>query len=332
MQKILQRHLVFAEVPHHVTESFDLFGCLIATARDEPLHVHHGARQIRQRAVQIRSAVVEHAADGGEAILELDDLDVAVPQCGNERLQVRDDVDDVSAAVGEDAAQTGQLPDGLAQPVSVAVQRVGRTVDEPAHRRGRHATARTEICCQAGQLGFDLIPLDGHRGPVQVDHRAIAHRRTSGLIRRRQLDVSRADQVLGNDHGFGVDRNGHIPFDGQRHFRFGALRFDRRDVADLHTGDPNLITGINRCGTGKIGRDGGRLQHGVADQKRDACGDEHGEYRGDGSVESFTGHPGTCPARRHGSGSLLFGNGNSARGPALSGGWPALTPRRNPKM
>ena len=260
------------------------------------------------------------------------DLCIAVAQCCDERLQVLDHVDDIAAAVGENSAQAGQLFDGLVQLDPVTVHRVGRTVDETPYRRGLHTAARAEICGQPVQLRLDLVPLNGHRGPVEVDYGTVSHLGPGCLISRCQLNESRAHQVLGDDDGFGVGRDGHVSIDRQRHLCLRTLRLDGLDRADLHPGNPDLVTGINRRRVGEVCGDRRRLQDGVAHHQCHTCSNQHGKRGGDGDGKSSAGHPGTCPARRHGSGSLLFGNGNSARGPALSGGWPALTPRRNPKM
>ena len=336
MEKIFQRHLVVADIPDHVAESLDLLGGLVAATGNEPFDVADRTGQVGQGAVKFRAAVVEHAAHRGEAILERHDLIVTVPQCGDEGLQVLDNVDDVAAAVGEDPTQARQLLDGLPQLVPVAVHRGGGAVDEASHRRRRHSTARAEICRQPGQLGFDLVPLHWHSGAVEIDHGSVAHRRSAGFavhpISRCQLDEPGTDKILGDDHRVGISGDGHAALDAEGHLRPGALRLDRLDGTHPDPGNPNLVSGVDRLGTGEIGGNRCRLQSGVTDQHCQARGDEHRQRGGDEGGEPFARHPGTCPVRRHVSQLLFHGKGNSARGPALSGGWPALTPRRNPKM
>ena len=100
------------EILRDVGQPLELFGRLVAAARDETPHVADCGRQVRQRRTQI-GLVVHHAGQGGEPVLELDDLLVAVTQCGDEGLQVLDDVDDVAAAVGQDSTQPREFGEGL---------------------------------------------------------------------------------------------------------------------------------------------------------------------------------------------------------------------------
>ena len=91
-----------------------------------------------------------------------------------------------------------------------------------------------QVGCQAHQLGLDLVPLDGDSRPVAGNHRAVAHLRAVTVsVGRRQLDVTRRDQVLRDDHGLGIGGHGHVAIDLQGHLRLRALRLDRIDLADL---------------------------------------------------------------------------------------------------
>ena len=87
-----------------LAKPLNLFGGLVAGSGHESLHLADRFGQIRQRGVEIGPAVVEHAGERGEPVLELHDLLLAVAQRGDEGLQILDDVDDVAAAVGEDPA------------------------------------------------------------------------------------------------------------------------------------------------------------------------------------------------------------------------------------
>ena len=308
MQQILQHHLVVTEVAHHIAETVHLFGGLPAAAGDEPLHLDHRAGQVGQRGVQIRPAAVDHTGQAGQPILELDDLGVAVPQHRHEGLQVLDDLDDVAAAVGEDPAQPGQLPDRLAQFHPVAVECVGGAVDEPPHRRCRHLTGRSEVGGQPVELGFDLIPFHRDRGAVGVDHRAVPHPRCVGTTvhpeRRGQLHVAGADQIPGDDHRLRVGGDGHLVVDDEGHPRLGALRFDVFDGADPDPGDPHLVTGVDRGGGGEQRGDPGGLEHGGA-QHRDHTG--HQQNRQDGGEHSTgpSARAHGCPQRSLGCGTPL---------------------------
>ena len=187
--------------------SLNLFGGLVPGAFDETLRLADDVGQVLQRGIEVGPAVVDHACQRREPVLELHDLVVAVPKRGDEGLQVGDRVDDVPAAVGQDPPDTGQLSQRLTQLVSIAVQSVGGAVDESPDGARRHAFVRAQFRCQPHQLFFDLIPLDGDRRSVERDHRAVLHRRT-GLVGGRELDVAGRDQVLGDDHRLGVGGNG----------------------------------------------------------------------------------------------------------------------------
>ena len=92
VQDVLQRHLAVDQDLGDVGQTLDLFGGRGARARDESLDLDDRHRQVVQRAVQIRSAVVEHAGQRRQPILELHDLGVAALQRRDEYLQVLDDV------------------------------------------------------------------------------------------------------------------------------------------------------------------------------------------------------------------------------------------------
>ena len=102
VQNVLQSHVLIDEGLGDVGQPGNLLAGLVAGSGDESLHLADRGRQIGQRRVQLGSAVVDHAGERGQPVVELHDLDVAVAQRGDEGLQILDDVDDVAAAVGED--------------------------------------------------------------------------------------------------------------------------------------------------------------------------------------------------------------------------------------
>ena len=104
VQNVFQGHVVIDQVLRDIGQPGNLLAGLVAGAGDESLHLADRRRQISQRRVQVGFAVVDHAGERGQAVVELHDLDVAVAQRADEGLQVFDDVDDVAAAVGEDPA------------------------------------------------------------------------------------------------------------------------------------------------------------------------------------------------------------------------------------
>ena len=162
------------------------------------------------------------------------------------------------------------------------------------------------------------------------NHRAVGHRRPVAVpVGRRELDVARRDQILGDDHGLGVGRHGHVAVDLQDHLGLGALGFDRVDGADLDAGHPHLVAGVDRRGRGEVRGDGLRAEEHLAHQER-----RSGDQQRRPAATAVDGRRGAyglpSSGRSPGCGIPLTGNGSSARGPALSGGWPALTPRRNP--
>ena len=102
MQNVFQSHVVIDQDLRDIGQPGNLLAGLVASPGDESLHLADRRRQIGQRRVQIGFAVVDHAGERGQAVVELHDLNVAVAQRADEGLQVFDDVDDVAAAVGED--------------------------------------------------------------------------------------------------------------------------------------------------------------------------------------------------------------------------------------
>ncbi len=212
VQDVLQRQPIVNEVLSDGGQASDLLGGLFAAACDEALHLADRDREVRQRRVQVGPAVVHHAGQTGQPVLEHDDLLLAVAQRADEDLQVLDDVDDVAAAFGKNPCDTGQFGQRRPKLVAVAVQRVGRAVDEPADGGVRDCAFRAgfgaQFGCQAHQLGLDLIPLHWYCGSVAGDHRAVTHLRSVALpVCRRELHIARRDQVLRDDHGFGTGRH-----------------------------------------------------------------------------------------------------------------------------
>ena len=230
MQDVFQIHAMVDEDLGDVGQPLQLLGGFVASAGDEPLHLADRHRQIRQRRIEVGSAVVDHGAQGREPVLELHDLLIAVAQCADEVLQVLDDVDDVAAAVGQDPADPGQLSQGLAELVTVAVQRVGGAVDESADRCRRHDTIGAQFRCQPGQLRGDLVPLDGNCGPVDVDHGPVAHLGSALVVGGGELNVARGHQVLRDDDRLGVGRDRHVGLDAQDQSSPVGLGLDRLTV------------------------------------------------------------------------------------------------------
>ena len=113
----------------------------------------------------------------------------------------------------------------------------------------------SQIRCQSRQLSLDLVPLDGHRRALERNHGAVGHCRAARPVGRGQLDVTRRDEILGDDHRLRIGRDGHVAIDVHDQLRLGALRFDRRDGADLDPGDPHLVAGVDRGGGGEVGGD-----------------------------------------------------------------------------
>ena len=134
MEDVFQCHLVIDEVLGEIRQSLDLFGGLVTAAGDEPLDVNHSSGQSGQRRIQIGAAALQHGRHVGKTVLELDNLGVAVAQHCHEGLQILDDFHDVPAAVGQRAAQPGELFDRLPQFGAVALHRVGGTVYEATDR------------------------------------------------------------------------------------------------------------------------------------------------------------------------------------------------------
>ena len=92
-----------------VGQPLNLFGGLVPAAPRRSAAPRDRDGQVGQRRVQVGPVVVQHAGQGREPVLELNDLFLAVAQRADEGLQVLDDVDDVAAAVGEDPPDAGQL-------------------------------------------------------------------------------------------------------------------------------------------------------------------------------------------------------------------------------
>ena len=107
-----------------VDQAAHLFRRAVAAACHESLDLTHCLGKVDQCGIQITTATVQHAAQRGEAVLELHDLLVAVLEDGHESLQIADDFGDVPAAVGDDPADSGQLLECLSEFFAIAVHRV----------------------------------------------------------------------------------------------------------------------------------------------------------------------------------------------------------------
>ncbi len=176
---------------------------------DEALDVADGTGDVGQHRIQIGSAPVDDAGQGGEPVLELHYLRLARLQCSDEGLQVGDDVGDAAAAGGQDPAHAGELGQRLAQLVAVTGHGVRGAGDEPGRRSVRHPRFRSEFDSQPVQLVLHLVPLHRDRRPAQRNRGAVGHHRPAGPVGRRQLHVTRRDQVLRDDDrlGIGGDRD-----------------------------------------------------------------------------------------------------------------------------
>ena len=294
VQDVLQRHSVVDQVLRDGCQASDLLGRLLATACDEALHLADRDRQVGQRRVQIGPAVVHHAGQTGQPVLEHDDLLLAVTQCADEDLQVLDDVDDVAAAFGENPCDTGQLGQRRPELVTVAVHRVGRTVDEPSDGGVRDCALRaglgSQFGCQAHQLGLDLIPLHGYCCPVAGDHRVVGHLRPVALpVCRRELHIARRDQILRDDHGLGVGRHRYVAVDLEDQLGFGALGFDALDGADFDAGHPHLVAGIDGRRRREIRGDGFGTKEDLAHQEHRSGHQHDGQQHGDPGRQALTG-------------------------------------------
>ena len=97
--------------------------------------------------------------------------------------------------------------------------------------------------------------------------------------------------------------------------------------ADLHPDDADLVTGVDRGGAGEVGGDRLRREERLSDNDDRTAASKHDQ----GPQAAASTVRWRVIARPHCSpGIPLYGKGSSARGPALSGGCPALMPRRNP--
>ena len=122
--RVLQRHLIIAEVADRHPTARSVSAVLVAAAGDETLDVHHRALDRLVRAASrvgagCRRGTLDNGSQsvlGNETIWALLSRSTVTPG-----LRVLDDVDDVAAAVGQDAAQVGELFDGLAQCIAVAL-------------------------------------------------------------------------------------------------------------------------------------------------------------------------------------------------------------------
>ena len=84
-------------------------------------------------------------------------------------------------------------------------------------RRRRHLTVGAQIRCQPHQLGFDLVPLDGHRSMFDGYHRPVGHDRAAGPVGGSELDVAGSHQILRDDDRFRVCRDRHVVVDLEGH-------------------------------------------------------------------------------------------------------------------
>ena len=236
-----------------------------------------------------------------------------------------------AAAVGQDPADPGQLSQRLTQLVAVAVQRVGGAVDESADRAGRHAVVRAQFRCQPHQLLFDFVPFDRHGGAFDRNHRTVAHRRAAT---RRRARVGRNAPRPGSGRRSPPWRRRERECRGRRAGSSwpgcrpaGSSRCVPTFTPAMRTSSP----GIDRGRRGEVGGDRLGPEEGLLDD--DGARRQRAATASTAASPSFSSRFGVIGGGPHcspGPGIPLYGKGSSARGPALSGGWPALVPRRKP--
>src|SRR6476660_2698881 len=127
------------------------------------------------------------------------------------------------------------------------------------------------------------ITLDRDRGSVHGYDRAVTHGGSAALaVGRRELNVTRRHQVLGDDHRLGVSRNGHAVIDLQGQLRSRAIGFDGVDLADLDTRHTHLVAGVDCRGGREVRGDGVGPEEDLAHQHHDSGDECDGQdYRSD---------------------------------------------------
>ena len=70
-----------------------------------------------------------------------------------------------------------------------------------------------QFCGQTAQLSLDFVPLNGDRGAIDGDDRTVGQSRSVVLVYGRQLNIAGGDQVLRDDHRFGVGGDRHAMVD-----------------------------------------------------------------------------------------------------------------------
>ena len=117
----------------------------------------------------------------------------AVVQRRDQHRQVPDGGEDVVAVVAEHGERLGQLDDGVADVGALPAQVVGRGVDESAQRADPAGLGGLQRLSELLQLFAEVVPLDGNRGAIFRDHRAVGHGRPTGVC-RRELNRTRGHQ------------------------------------------------------------------------------------------------------------------------------------------
>jgi hypothetical protein len=167
-------------------------------------------------------------------------------------------------------------------------------------------------------LVLHLVPLDRYRGPFHGNYGAVAHGGAAGPVGRGELNVAGSDQILSDDHGFGVRGNRHAVVDVHGHLGPGTFRMDGGDAAHLDAGDPHVVARIDRGGSREVCGNRLRTEERIANRHSGADNDKRRQQDSQPDLEPV------ARDHREPPGMPLYGHGNSARGPAVSGGYPGV--------
>ena len=217
----------------------------------EALDVGQRLVQRPQGVVEVCRAVGQHLRHRSDVVGELHDLLVAVGQRIDEHLQIADGAEQIGARVTEPTRGLRQLAQRLAERVAVAVERVGRLVDESRQRALHRTLLRSELSGQLRQLFLDLVPFDRDRRAIQPDLRAVGHHRAAG-VGGCELNEPGRHQVWRDDQRLGIGGHLHPVLDRHGDLHVGCPRLDRVDGADRNTDDADLVTWVQAYRRGEV--------------------------------------------------------------------------------
>ncbi len=250
----------------------DVVGQHFAVLVQERPHRRQQAVELLQRIGQVAVVAHQPAGDVGEVLVQRHELFVVLVQRVDEQRQAAHHREEVATAF----VQRGQCPRQAVQRgvdlLALALQAVREGFENLAKRPGRLILGGAQLVDDVGDAVAQLIPLNGHLGAFQRDHRVVGQHRAT-LVGRLQLDGARCDQGRVEDHRGGVGRHLVLVLVVEGDLHLVAGRLDVVDLAYLQAHDLDLVPRVEGIRTREVG------DHGVVGQlliqlQADECGNQ----------------------------------------------------------